>query len=228
MPTDAAMPDLSADPSRAELAEHCRSQLAALRALAEEMTDSEWASATLCDGWTAKDVYAHLLAGREVGVLGLAAGVVRHRGMDRWSDVVSRRLAASTPTEELVRRFAAETSRWPERGIARLEANAAKLADNVTHELDIRRVTGRSGTIPAGRLAAALSASFRTNMWGTKRRVERLRFEATDLPWHRGRGQLVAGPGEDLLLAINGRPAGLDALRGEGVAVLRERLGSPS
>lgn len=220
-----ANPATAVEPTRAELEGHCREQLAELRALARELTEVEWTTPTLCDGWTAKDVYAHLLAGRETGLAGMAVGVLRHRGLDRWSDTAARRLASDTPTATLLDRFDRETSRWPERGICRVEAPAAKLADNVTHELDILRASGRVRPIPKARLAAALSASFRTNMWGTKSRVAGLRFVATDVDWAHGEGAEVTGPAEDLLLAINGRRQGLDALDGPGLESLRQRLG---
>ena len=59
---------------------------------------------------------------------------------------------------------------------------------------------------------------------GAKQRVAGLRLVATDVDWSHGSGPEVSGPGEALLLAASGRPAGLPELDGEGVAVLRERL----
>jgi uncharacterized protein (TIGR03083 family) len=213
-----------------DLASHCRDQLGDHRTLAAELDEAAWSSPSLCTGWTVKDVYAHLLYGRLHGMATMGLGLLRHRGsMDRWGDAVSRRLAEELPTDELVARFEAETSRWPERGIAGRESDTAKLADNVTHELDVRRALDRprSTPFPADRLAAALAASTRTNMWGNKKRLAGLRFVATNVDWTHGPadGAEVRGPAEDLLLAVNGRPAGLAALEGPGVARLRERLG---
>jgi uncharacterized protein (TIGR03083 family) len=213
-----------------DLASHCRDQLADLRALAGELDEAAWSSPSLCTGWSVKDVYAHLLYGRLHGLAAMGVGLLRHRGsMDRWGDAVSRQLAEELTTDELVARFDAETSRWPERGIAGKESATAKLADNVTHELDVRRALERPRPtpFPADRLAAALASSTRTNMGGNKKRLAGLRFVATDVEWTHGPtdGAEVRGPGEDLLLAMNGRPAGLAALEGPGVAVLRDRLG---
>ena len=55
-------------------------------------------------------------------------------------------------------------------------------------------------------------------------RLDGLRLEATDAPWSSGTGPLVAGPAEALALSLTGRPVLLDALRGNGVPTLRERV----
>lgn len=212
--------------TKTHLTEHCQEQLGELRSLARELTTEEWSAPTLCAGWQVKDVFAHLLYGRLHGPVVMAAGILRHRGsMNRWGDVVSRKLARELPVDELIAAFDRETSRWPERGIAGMEGDAPKLADNVTHELDIRWPLGRRRDMPPERMAAALGASTKTNMWGNSRRLKGLTFRATDVDWSMpGRSPEVAGPAEHLLLAINGRAAGLDGLEGPGVGVLRERI----
>lgn len=208
------------------LADHCQAQLADLRTLAHELDDADWTAPSLCVGWTVKDVFAHLLYGRLHGIPTMVTGILRHRGsMDRWGDVVSRQLSEELTVADLVARFDAETSRWPEGGIAGKESDTAKLADNVTHELDVRWALGRRRRMPAERMAAALGASTRTNMWGNRKRLAGLRLVATDVEWTFGEGSaVVEGPAEALLLAMNGRAAGLAELQGPGVATLAERL----
>jgi hypothetical protein len=48
-------------------------------------------------------------------------------------------------------------------------------------------------------------------------------LRATDVDWTFGDGPEVAGPAMDLILAISGRSAALDACTGDGVATLRSR-----
>jgi uncharacterized protein (TIGR03083 family) len=206
--------------SKDALGQHCRDQLADLRALAHELTESEWETPSLCAGWRVKDVYAHLLFGRLVGPLSALAGVVSHRGnIDSYVDERSRQISDEMEADELVATFDQETSRWPEHGIAGLESNKAKLADNLVHELDVRWPIGRRRDMPSARLGAALTASCKTNMWKNFKRIKDLRFEATDLDWSYGDGPVVTGPAENLMLAINGRAAGLDGLAGDGAGV---------
>lgn len=214
-------------PSRAELSEQCRQQLADLRRLAHSMSDDDWAAPSLLPGWTCKDVFAHLLGGRLIGIGKAAVGIARYKGdMDAWAAQMSISLAKSLTVDEMLESFDRETSRWPERGISGKEPPAAKLADNTVHELDIRFALGRFEEKPADRMADTLNASFMTNMWGNKKRTTGLRFVATDVDWSAGDDgdPVVQGPAQHLLLAINGRPAGLDGLTGEGVETLRSRL----
>jgi uncharacterized protein (TIGR03083 family) len=209
-----------------ELAQHCRDQLADLRALAHELSAGDWETPSLCEGWRVKDVYAHLLFGRLIGPFPALAGVIGAKGnVDGFVDQRTRRLSGEMEVDELVATFEQETSRWPERGVAGLESNKAKLADNLVHELDIRWAIGRRRQMPAARLAAALTAACKTNMWKNFKRIKDLRFEATDLDWVYGDGPVVSGPAENLMLAINGRAAGLDGLSGDGVDEFRSRLG---
>jgi uncharacterized protein (TIGR03083 family) len=216
-------------PTKQALTQHCQEQLASLRALADELEADDWSAPSLCTGWDVKTVYAHLLYGRLIGPLRMLAGVARHRGrIDRWDDATARRFAASLSLQELREQFARETSRWPERGVAGREPMTAKLADNTVHELDVRWAVGKRKDLPADRLAAALTCSCRTGLWGNTRRVAGLGFVATDLDWSWGAGPAVSGPAGSLLLAVNGRPAGLAGLAGEGLPVLTARLSGHS
>jgi hypothetical protein len=65
------------------------------------------------------------------------------------------------------------------------------------------------------------SASFPV---GGKKRIHGLRLVATDTGWSYGAGPEVSGPAMSLLLAMTGRPAGLDGLSGEGAAALGQRM----
>lgn len=59
---------------------------------------------------------------------------------------------------------------------------------------------------------------------GAKKRIEGLRLVATDVDWAHGAGPKVQGPGSAILLSMTGRRAGVDALDGDGVDLLRDRL----
>ena len=50
---------------------------------------------------------------------------------------------------------------------------------------------------------------------------------ATDLDWSLNDGPEVSGPGMSLLLAMAGRPAGLESLSGPGVPELHRRMVTP-
>jgi hypothetical protein len=79
--------------------------------------------------------------------------------------------------------------------------------------------------MPTDRLLAALGlVPGLGGFVGAKKRVAGLRLVATDVGWSHGDGPQVTGPGEAILLAASGRPAGLEDLSGDGVATLRSRV----
>lgn len=61
---------------------------------------------------------------------------------------------------------------------------------------------------------------------GAARRFSGLRLTATDADWTEGDGPEVRGPVGSLLVAANGRAAGLDGLEGEGLDEARRRFTS--
>jgi MDMPI C-terminal domain len=77
-------------------------------------------------------------------------------------------------------------------------------------------------------LTAALEAAVRTKtpLIAPAKAAQDLRLVATDVDWSYGPDSAaeVRGPAESLLLALCGRPAGLDDLQGDGVAELKARI----
>jgi uncharacterized protein (TIGR03083 family) len=98
------------------------------------------------------------------------------------------------------------------------------LMDLVIHAQDIARPLGLSYSSPARVVTACLTHVVDNRFMGAPKRVRGLRLTSTESGWSHGSGIEVHGPDLDLLLAISGRPAGVDALTGSGAAVLRERL----
>lgn len=198
--------------------------------LLAELTDAEWDEPSLCDGWTVRDVAAHLTAQQET-VGSTVAFALRHPGvlstdLNRTINRSARALAAELPREEIIRRIRAMVgSRRHNSFITPLEA----LTDALVHGQDIAVPLGRP--LAMDPRAAAVAAARR---WDTRAtwmaRVNRslpldgLRFRATDAAWAAGEGAEIAGPIAALLLLITGRPALVAELTGEGAEILKARL----
>jgi uncharacterized protein (TIGR03083 family) len=194
----------------------------------ETLTPEQWATPSLCPGWTVQDVAAHLA----------------------WAPVLSPGRVASGLLRAGLRpnRFTRDSARrWSARGrpaiTAQLRTNAATdvgpvgvprdavLLDAVVHALDVRRPLRSSRALPpaAFRAAADFSASAR---WpasvmlggGAARRVAGVRLVAEDQEWSHGEGPEVRASGEALLLLLSGRPLGSEELRGAGAPEVRRRL----
>ena len=101
------------------------------------------------------------------------------------------------------------------------------LADHATHVQDVRVGLDRRSPPDRERAGAVLDAALRMSRpvtWGIRERADGLRLEAEDIGWTHGKGPLVRGPYDALLLALGGRSAGLAHLSGDGVDVLAPRV----
>jgi uncharacterized protein (TIGR03083 family) len=199
-------------------------QRRALCAELDGLTEEEWRLPSLCAGWTVRDVAAHLTL-QQVGLLeGLGMVARSPGGMDSVIRAAARRRAA-LPTGELVERVRATVgSRRRNVGLTCRET----LIDAVVHGQDVTVPLGRPLPVPAEAARLALERVWqRGRLWPfrARRRSAGLRLVATDTGWTAGDGPEVTGPTLALLLVLTGRPAGLPALSGEGVAALRARTG---
>jgi uncharacterized protein (TIGR03083 family) len=181
------------------------------------LTPQQWATPSLCEGWTVHHVLAHLVQPFLVSKAELAVAVVRYGGIGAAMHRTALRLA-ERPTEEL---------------LAVLERNvstpfhppalpyAAPLTDVVAHGCDIRWVLDddRGYWADPQRLRPVLDF-----LVGPRAligflplgRLRGLRLSATDLDWAHGRGEAVRGPALALVMAVLGRPAAGPQLVGPG------------
>ena len=199
----------------AMLAAERRSLLAYLETLGE----ADWGKPSLCEGWTVKDVVAHLAIGaastppRFIGGL-VSAGF----SFDKMTgNAVRAESATSGP--ELRARFASRVD-------AHTQPGGAMVGEAIVHGEDIRRALGQPpGPHAPAHLVFVADAYRRSGppVRG-KTRVAGLRLESTDVPWSSGDGPLVSGPLLSLILAMTGRRAALADLTGEGVATFGGRM----
>jgi uncharacterized protein (TIGR03083 family) len=189
--------------------------------LLEGLAPAEWDHASLCDGWTVRDVAAHLTLQQMALGAGLRA-LLRHPGA---------RSRARLPTNRLIADIRGMVgSRRHNVGVTHQET----LIDIAVHGQDIALPLGRTLDVPAKVAATAASRvwSYRTSPKGRmKARVfrtvpyDRHQLTATDASWSEGEGPEIRRPILAILLLLTGRPAGLSQLTGEGAAALAAKLG---
>jgi uncharacterized protein (TIGR03083 family) len=185
----------------------------------EGLSDDQWNTPSLCDGWRVREVLGHLVSLQAVPTWKFVVGTFGMRGFDRRTDRFAREYGRRDPAElvSLYRDHADGRTAPP------LIGPIAPLTDIVTHALDIQRPLGLPTTTDDDSMRLVLHAVCRGLPGFTpKRRVRDLRFEATDLDWSIGDGLTVRGPAADLLLAVLGRPVDDAAL--EGIGDLRARM----
>jgi uncharacterized protein (TIGR03083 family) len=185
------------------------------------LTPEQWASPSLCAGWTVRDVAAHCVSFEGMSGGQLATRFLKGRlQTDRINALAVADLAASS-TEDLIGLL--RDNALPH-GLGAGFGGRVALTDNMIHQQDIRRPLGLARSIPAERLSAALDfVRYAPTIRGAWH-VRGLHLAATDVDWTHGKGPDLRGSGEALLMAMAGRPDALSDLDGPGLETLAPRL----
>jgi len=201
-------------------------QRLALADLLESLTASDWDMPSLCEGWTVRDVAAHLAMAALMPAGEVFTASLRARGnFDRMvHDSAVRRAAARTQTQIIddIRcivgsRRLAPTTFWRD-----------PLLDILVHTQDLAMPIGRTVTMPTDAARTALDWAWtRRFPFFPARHLRGVRLIADDADWERGDGPDVRGPIGSLLLLSTGRRAAVADLTGPGVRRL-VRDASPS
>lgn len=190
----------------------------------DTLTDEDWATPSLCRGWTVRDVVAHLTLPLTRGLPQLMFDVARYRfDFDRFTLETATSTRSTGPELAGVLR-ARRDHRFAPPGLGPV----APLTDVVVHGQDIRRPLGRPYELAADRARPILDFLVSPPaMIGFVRRdrIRGLSWAATDVDWRRGTGPAVEGPAEAVILALLGRRAAYADLAGPGVEILTARDG---
>ena len=186
------------------------------------LTPEDWNTASLCTGWTVKDVAAHLLV-----IPTMSRGRVFRSfvgsgfNLDKMNAKFVAGLTAKLSTSEIAattRTSAASRSMPPGLKLPGV------LTEVAVHAADISDAVGKPFDLPTGDYVACLEHIKNVQpVFGTKKRIAGLTLKADDSDWSTGSGPAVSGPSRQLLLALAGRRSALDHLTGEGLATLRSR-----
>ena len=191
--------------------------------LLDDLTPEQWVHPSLCDGWTVRDVVAHLISYEGIGYLGVAARLARAGFRPARMNEVRRQAYRDHSPEQLVGIL---RSHLEPHGFTAAFGGGIGLTDCVIHHQDIRRPLGLPRVVPPDRLVGALDFSLRAPVLPTKQNVAGVRVVASDVDWQHGDGPEIHGPGEALLMALAGRADALDELDGPGLAALTARVGT--
>jgi uncharacterized protein (TIGR03083 family) len=178
---------------------------------------------SLCDEWTVHEVAGHLISFLYLGQVKIYIGIFACLGNFDPANQFMARLEARRSSEDIIRIL---RSRSESKVTIPRSGYDPLLADIVLHDLDIRIPLNLSRTIPEERLWVAFNhlTTAPSPGFAMGSRLEGLRFESTDTGWATGRGALVRGSAEALVLAASGRTVAFDQLEGDGVELLQERV----
>jgi uncharacterized protein (TIGR03083 family) len=208
------------DPSVSSAATSERLDIAALL---ESLDEGRLAAPSLCEGWDIFTVGAHLAVSVSASFAVFMTTVIGQGGsVNRANDRLARKMACRSPAEVIeILRLSADLRHSPPR-----RRPLAALTDVLVHAGDIRRPLDLPHDPPADRVVAALGFLTGARSLGLVRRhaLEGLRLVAEDVGFASGSGELVAGRGADLMMAVCGRQSVLPKLHGPGVAALRSHV----
>lgn len=181
--------------------------------LLDTLTPAQLLTPSLCDAWTVRQVAGHLAVPLEVGLPRFALAMLCHAGdFDAANDALARR-QTRRPFAEVVQtlREKADSHFTPPR-----MGPEAPLTDVVVHGLDITRPLGLTREYSPEVMRIVLDHVVTPQV---ARRMDNalagLRVEATDLDWAHGTGPVLRGSAQSILLALTGRPLGLEELQHE-------------
>jgi uncharacterized protein (TIGR03083 family) len=163
-----------------------RDERADFAALLATLPPEQWQAPTLCAGWRARDVVAHVISYDDLDPGSLLRYVVRARFRPyRVNSIALAPYRTHTP-EQLLKLL---TARLEPRGLPSALGGRVALVEGVIHHQDIRRALGQPRTIPAERLLTALRWALIgpdiDGFW----RIRGLRVVATDVGFAAGAGR---------------------------------------
>ena len=183
-------------------------------------SEDQWARPSPCEGWTVRDVLAHMTATAKMTPAkffpkmigsGFSFDKVQEKG------IAAERGASGAETLSRFEAVVGSERKPP-------GPKDTVLGETLIHAEDIRRALGLHRTYPDDALVEVADFYKGSNLIiGTKRRIDGLALRATATGGSHGTGPEVSGPMLPLLLAMAGRKGALDELSGDGVEELRGR-----
>jgi uncharacterized protein (TIGR03083 family) len=201
-------------------------QRRALVQLLEDLSEEEWRKASLCDGWTVRQVAAHLALQNTTwsAMPRVMLDVIRHGGINGAIHAMACR-HAELPVGAIINEIRDRIGVWRPLPTVTFRETAI---DYLVHGQDIAVPLGRTLPMPPGLAAIAADRVWVSpRMFHARKKLARYRVVADDAPWAAGQGDEISGPIGALLLLLTGRPAALAQLSGAGVSSLHQ-LFTPS
>lgn len=205
---------------KATIWQHIHEERRSLAATLAGLDDEQWEQPSLCEGWTVKEVAAHVIAHPQIGWAQMPGMVARNLGHG-YNAMIFRevkRLGERSTRESILADFQtydSSTRKVP------TTTPVEPLIDALVHHQDILRPLGlRHEMAPEAAAVAADRSRRLAFLSGSRAVVKGTRMVATDIDWSRGRGPTLTGPVQELLMVCMGRGRVAEGLSGEGTELL--------
>ncbi|MDA3146865.1 maleylpyruvate isomerase family mycothiol-dependent enzyme [Leucobacter sp. UCMA 4100] len=209
-------------PSTAEIWSFVHAERGRLADDLAHLTDEQWATPSLCAGWSVHDVLAHLVDTAHTGKLAFVGSMIASAGnFDRANERGVKRHLGATGAHTLEAFRAARTlTKSPP------ASPSTRLVEAIAHGEDIRRPLGITRDYEAWAIHDAIDYLARTpaSFGGCRELAARVRLVTNGGGSSWGEGPEVTASALDLLLTATGREVGEGRLSGPGVALVSEHL----
>lgn len=202
---------------------HIHAERRALATTLGELDIERWALPSLCEGWTIKDVAAHVISNPQIRLRDMSGLFGRNLGRS-YNSMIKReviRLGRTQSAAMILADF--ETYDGSFRHVPTTTV-VEPLIDALVHHQDIvRPLDVRHDMAPDAAAVAADRCRTLSFLMGSRRVVRSVRMVASDIDWVRGRGPTVSGPMQELLMVCAGRARVATGLEGDGVELVLPR-----
>lgn len=168
----------------------------------EGLSDDQWGSPSLCEGWRVREVVAHITMPFRIGPIRFVAGLLRARGrFDDFADRAARADAERLGDEALLEELRSNvTHPWRPPGGGAIGA----LSHDVIHGLDITEALELPGP-PPERIGLVLTGAGEKSLSHFGVDLGSRRLIADDADAVVGVGEALVMPAAEILLVITGR-----------------------
>ncbi len=186
------------------------------------LDEEQWATPSLCAGWTVRDVTGHILAVASMSTRRFVEGMARNRFSfeQLQTDGIRQQTANRTNADLVAALRASIDSRAKPPG-----PSTTVLGETLVHGEDIFRALEAEPLAHPVEHITTCADFYKKNRFPLKvrRRIAGVTLRMTDADWSHGSGPEVSGPGIAILLVMLGRKAALPEVQGDGATILAGR-----
>lgn len=195
-----------------------REEREALAEVLPTLTDQQWQAPSLCEGWTIRDVVAHVIGSYERETLPMVAGLLRSGlNLHAYNQKVLQRIGAVS-NKTLMARY---NSTVDLRNKPPMPTQFV-LAETLIHNEDILRALDRRRVVP---IETVLIVAHLYRSIGMARKWRKsngyIKLVASDASWQYGAGDEARGPLLSIVMLIAGRTSPIKDLSGPGAERLK-------
>jgi uncharacterized protein (TIGR03083 family) len=183
------------------------------------LEDEAWENASLCPGWTVRDVAAHVIASPQYRWRDFVPMVIRARFDINRAILEDGQRRGRAPVADILEQFERFEGA---RTVPPTTTPYEPLVDILVHTQDMFRPLGIEHAMPADAAVAALDRVLgKHDKLFAAHGLDSVHVVATDVDWSRGSGPEVRAPVQEVLMLATGRAADGALVEGDGAALVR-------